>query len=157
MSVSKSVLPIIGQRAKKRDLYKYKRAHTSLDAVSNDARKAAMDFLRVFSQCARSGASKKVPTVPLTTPPISYITYEHGPGLGMGNDNSQTRLRSGTERDSPSTAEKSLVRSTIELAELYPTTSANSKTDSVVNVQVRNSAAFLSSANKREATEENIE
>ena len=27
LSVSKSVLPIIGQRAKKRDLYKYKRAH----------------------------------------------------------------------------------------------------------------------------------
>ena len=54
MSVSKSVLPIIGQRAKKRDLYKYKRAHTSLDAVLNDARKAAMDFLLVLSQCVHS-------------------------------------------------------------------------------------------------------
>ena len=85
-------------------------------------------------------------------------------------------------------AEKSL-RSTIELGELYRTTSVDLKTDIVVNVQVRNSemggnekkseeirrkektkqekrreekcyqvsADFLSSANKREAMEENIE
>ena len=62
----------------------------------------------------------------------------------------------GFRRDSPSSAETSL-RSTIELAELYRTTSADLKTDIVVNVQVRNSADFLSSANKREAMEENIE
>jgi hypothetical protein len=48
-------------------------------------------------------------------------------------------------------------RATIELAELYRTTSADLKTDIVVNVQVRKSPAFLSSANKREAMEENIE
>ena len=79
-----------------------------------------------------------------------------GNRLGIGNDNTQTRLVRGFERDSPSTAEKSL-RSWIELVELCPTTSADLKTDIVVNVQVRYSAAFLSSANKRKATEENIE
>ena len=59
-----------------------------------------------------------------------------GSCLGKGNDSSETRLRSGTRRDSPSSAEKSL-RSWIELTELYPTTSADLKTDIVVNVQVR--------------------
>ena len=79
-----------------------------------------------------------------------------GSCLGIGNDNSQTRLVRGFERDSPSTAEKSL-RSLTGRRELSGTTSADLKTDVVVNVQVRKSAAFLSSAKKREAMEENIE
>ena len=79
-----------------------------------------------------------------------------GSSLGKGNDSSETDVVRGFERDSPSTAEKSL-RSTIELVELYRTTSADLKTDIVVNVQVRKSAAKKSSANKREAMEENIE
>ena len=79
-----------------------------------------------------------------------------GSCLGKGNDSSETRLVRGFELDSPSTAEKSL-RSWIELTELYPTMSADLKTDIVVNVQVRKSADFLSSANKREAMEENNE
>ena len=47
-----------------------------------------------------------------------------GSSLGKGNDFSETGLRSLTERDSPSTAEKSL-RSSIEIAKLYRTTSAD--------------------------------
>ena len=62
--------------------------------------------------------------------------------LGKGNDSSETDVVRGFERDSPSTAEKSL-RSWIELTELYPTTSADLKTDIVVNVQVRKSADFF--------------
>ena len=42
MSVSKSCLANTGQRAKKRDHHKYKRAHTSLDGVTT-VEKDAMD------------------------------------------------------------------------------------------------------------------
>ena len=70
----------------------------------------------------------------------SARSFRRGPGpfiggqsLGKGNDSSETDVVRGFERDSPSTAEKSL-RSTIELGELYRTTLADLKTDVVVNV-----------------------
>jgi len=63
-----------------------------------------------------------------------------GQSLGKGNDSSETDVVRGFERDSLSTAEKSL-RSTIELGELYRTTLVDLKMDVVVNVQVQKSAA----------------
>ena len=40
---------------KKQNLYKYKRAHTSLDAVLNDARKAVMDFYQFSRSVTGNG------------------------------------------------------------------------------------------------------
>ena len=69
-----------------------------------------------------------------------------GPALGgvclrKRTDFSQTAVVHGARRDSPSSADKAL-RSTIELAIARRTTSADSESDIVVNVQVRNSGAM---------------
>ena len=55
MSVSKSCLANTGQRAKKRDHHKYKRAHTSLDGVTTVEKDAMIAphlfYMVIFAVC----------------------------------------------------------------------------------------------------------
>ena len=54
MSVSKSCLANTGQRAKKRDHHKYKRAHTSLDGVTTVEKD--LFYMFFFAVCVSSRA-----------------------------------------------------------------------------------------------------
>ena len=88
--------------------------------------------------------------------PSGCYTVHYGPCLGKGNDSSETRLRA------PIAARQSvhsmpLIAGSTELNELCRTSYQRRKTGIVVKTEWCTKLKIVSSANKREAMEENIE